>query len=248
MQLIQKQVSERSSSDSASKDASENSALLERLKNGDLEALDAVYDRHKLMLYRDAFAILKNADDALECNHCTFIVLHGRNGQIKTSLAGWLKSVNKNIALGLLRSRRENRAKERNYQLPRSADPLMKDSLLQAILDEAVERLPERESIVINLVYYEGMTHEEAAARTGLPKGTVSTLVLRALNRLRLAFRNEGMFVNRTAIAALLVAFGPDSTPRLGFLAQTMNLVIEIAPVAELDMFLIASIDMQVRC
>ncbi len=48
-----------------------------------------------------------------------------------------------------------------------------------------VEKLRSQESEVINLIYYQGYTHAEAAAALGLPLGTVKTRLMMGLKRLR---------------------------------------------------------------
>ena len=47
-----------------------------------------------------------------------------------------------------------------------------------------VERLPERHRLAVELSYFEGLTHTEIAARTGMPLGTVKTSIRLGLERL----------------------------------------------------------------
>jgi RNA polymerase sigma factor (sigma-70 family) len=52
-------------------------------------------------------------------------------------------------------------------------------------VDEAITRLSEREKLVLTLLYYEGLTHEEAAAVLEVDSLTVDDLNERALRHLQ---------------------------------------------------------------
>ena len=49
----------------------------------------------------------------------------------------------------------------------------------------ALEKLPDEQRLLVDLAYYEGLTHSEIAARTGVPLGTVKTRIRSAMMTLR---------------------------------------------------------------
>jgi RNA polymerase sigma-70 factor (ECF subfamily) len=49
----------------------------------------------------------------------------------------------------------------------------------------ALERLPDEQRALVNLAYYEGLTHSEIAALTGVPLGTIKTRLRAAMTTLR---------------------------------------------------------------
>ncbi|MBA3895032.1 MAG: RNA polymerase sigma factor [Gemmatimonadales bacterium] len=51
----------------------------------------------------------------------------------------------------------------------------------------ALEQLPAEQQAVIQLAYFEGLTHSDIAAQLGIPLGTVKTRLRLAFNRLRTA-------------------------------------------------------------
>lgn len=53
------------------------------------------------------------------------------------------------------------------------------------LLTEALSQLSERARLVVELSFYEDLTHAEIAERTGLPLGTIKSDIRRGLTRLR---------------------------------------------------------------
>jgi RNA polymerase sigma-70 factor (ECF subfamily) len=49
----------------------------------------------------------------------------------------------------------------------------------------ALERLPDEQRALVTLAYYEGLTHSEIAALTGVPLGTIKTRLRAAMTTLR---------------------------------------------------------------
>jgi RNA polymerase sigma-70 factor (ECF subfamily) len=52
---------------------------------------------------------------------------------------------------------------------------------------KALAQLPEEQRNPIELGFFDGITHEEIARRTGIPLGTVKTRIRAGLRKLRLA-------------------------------------------------------------
>jgi len=55
------------------------------------------------------------------------------------------------------------------------------------VVRSALATLPEQLRSLIELAYYEGLTHSEIASRTGIPLGTVKTRLRNAMGTLRSA-------------------------------------------------------------
>ena len=63
-------------------------------------------------------------------------------------------------------------------------------------LHAEIARLPEKYRIPVALCYFEGLTHEQAAARLGWPVGTVKTRLTRARDQLRPRLRGRAWPMN----------------------------------------------------
>jgi len=75
---------------------------------------------------------------------------------------------------------------------------------LWPILDEEVNRLPERYRRPFVLCYLEGKTNHEAAAELRCPPGTVFSRLLRARERLRTRLSRRGVILSAAALAGVL--------------------------------------------
>lgn len=70
---------------------------------------------------------------------------------------------------------------------------------VKGVLAEAIERLPERERIVIALYYYEGLTLKEIGEILGVTESRVSQLHTKAVLRLRARLRSARGYLPSTA-------------------------------------------------
>jgi RNA polymerase sigma factor (sigma-70 family) len=115
----------------------------------------------------------------------------------KSSVATWLFRVARNRRIDLLR--RERDQSPVNDQALNVPDPaLMPDDSLDAAQREvlirgALDVLPREQLELIRLAFFDGMSHSEIAARTGLPLGTVKSRLRLAFSRLRRALDDEGL-------------------------------------------------------
>lgn len=105
-----------------------------------------------------------------------------------SGLGAWLKAVLRNRALVGWRGqqRREWREAEtaRGEALP-SSDEITERAELHHLLGEALSELPEQLRDVIHLRFYEGLSLDEIASRSGSPKETIRTRQRRGLELLR---------------------------------------------------------------
>ena len=136
--------------------APSDECLLARLADGEREALEELFRRHRLMAYRVAHRLLGNEADALDAVQEGFIkaLTHLDSFQGRSSFKTWLLRVVSNAALdfGRQRGRRETisldapRASDRERAHPSALDDPaigLERADLRRLLDEALATLPE---------------------------------------------------------------------------------------------------------
>jgi len=203
--------------------------LLERFAaRRDGAAFAALVERHGPMVLGVCRRFLRDPNDVDDAFQAVFLVLVRRAGDIrrKELLGNWLYGVACRVAVRArsLAARRPSTTLSEadgdriaaDLRRPSSREPDEGGSWLH----EEVERLPRRYRAPVVACYFEGRTHEEAAALLGCPLGTVKGRLSRARDLLRKRLERRGVVVPAVALAAQLSA--PDLRAAIpASLAQT---------------------------
>jgi len=183
--------------------------LLERFTSRREEAAFAVlvrrYGRLVLGVCR---RVLQHEQDAEDAFQAVFCVLARRAASIRQpgAIGAWLHAVAYRIA---------RKAQARKGRSPVPADdlsdvPAAEESPewvwreLRPILDEEVNRLPEKYRQAFVLCFLEGRTNEQAASQLGCPLGTILSRLARARERLRARLTRRGLVLSGGALAVAL--------------------------------------------
>lgn len=166
--------------------------LIIRLKQQDRTAIGDLYDAYNGALYGVVLRIVQSPELAQQVMQDTFVKAW-RNGASydasKGRLFTWLLNIARNTAIDATRTA--------HFRYSRQTDGL--DHLIQQPggstlnpdtlgLREVVSTLDEKYKSLIDLVYFQGFTQEEAAAETGIPLGTIKTRLRYAIAELRKVF------------------------------------------------------------
>src|SRR5262245_44282742 len=184
--------------------------LLERyVSRQDEGAFAALLERHGPMVLGVCRRLLKNGPDADDAFQATFLVLLRKADSIskRESVGSWLYGVAYRIALRAKTTANRQQASERQVEdmaSTRSHCPFGTPEA-RSILDEELQRMPEKYRQAVILCYLEGHTTEEAATQLGCPFGTVSSRLARARDMLRTRLTRRGLTVASSAVAALVI-------------------------------------------
>jgi RNA polymerase sigma factor (sigma-70 family) len=190
--------------------------LLRFATQRDEAAFEVLVWRHGPMVLNVAHRVLHNPDDAEDVLQATFLVLvrQARSVRRGGALGGWLYRVAYRTALRA----RDQRAKRPAGQVPvedvpappAGAEPWQD---VWPVLDEELQRLPDKYRTPLVLSYLQGLTNREIADQLGCPPGTVFTRLARGRDLLRRRLSRRGV----TLSAGLLgVALAPAAaTPAL---------------------------------
>ena len=182
--------------------------MLERFAtDGEEEAFQALVERHGPLVLGVCRRVLGDEHEAEDAFQATFLVLARCAGSIRKShsVASWLYGV----ALRVASKARANAARRRIRESPAEdvpASPSMDLALreLRAVLDEELNRLPEKYRSPLVLCYLEGKTKDEAAVELGWPTGTVSGRLARARDLLRNRLDRRGLALSAALFVTLL--------------------------------------------
>ena len=148
--------------------------------------------RHGPLVWSACRRLLPDPTDAEDAFQATFLVLVRRAHRLAghPTLGPWLYQV----AVWTSRNMRRRNARILSRRLPRMPDvadpsPGTQAFDLRADLDEALLALPEKYRSALVLCHLQGWSRREAAARLGCPEGTLSSLLARGLDRLRVKLK-----------------------------------------------------------
>ena len=173
-----------------------------RFAAGEEQALAWAYERWAGQLHGMAVRAFGAGPDAEDVTQQTFIAAwtgRARYRPEQGALPAWLVGVCRHkIADTWARRDRQRREAEAAMAEVQAApaggvtsgvDAAVADRVL--LLDE-LDRLGQPQRGIIELAFYEDLTHAQIAARTGLPLGTVKSHIRRTLERLRTRLEVDG--------------------------------------------------------
>jgi RNA polymerase sigma factor (sigma-70 family) len=183
--------------------------LLRRFARGrDEAAFELLLWRHGSMVLATCRRVLGDAHAAEDAFQATFLALARQAGSLGQgeALPGWLHRVACRVALRARQGARLRTFCETRDLPSPSADPTEDAQAreLRAVLDEELNRLPEKFRAPVVLCYLEGRSTEEAARRLDCPRGTVLSRLAQARERLRARLTRRGLAVTGALLAATL--------------------------------------------
>lgn len=162
-----------------------------RFRNGDPDAVRAVYSAYGRLVYAVAYAVLRDRGLCEDATQQTFLKAWRAAGSIDPGreLGPWLATIARRVSIDIYR--REARRTAKPLEAVPADDPAL---VLPAVRVEeiynlwevrrAVSLLPDDERVVVRAQHFEGLTHAQIAARMEISVGTVKSRSFRAHQRL----------------------------------------------------------------
>jgi RNA polymerase sigma-70 factor (ECF subfamily) len=173
-------------------DGPNDGELVQRIGEGDTEALRTLYERYGTIVFGMALRLVGDRQAAEECTQDAFVAVW-RNARSyepeRAAVSTWMISIARNRAVDLVRRRQarpfEPRAEiEQGDQSPDVAE-LVSAAETSGRIASAMAELPDSQRDVLILAYFHGLSHSEIAGRLNVPLGTVKGRIRLALDRLR---------------------------------------------------------------
>jgi cobalt-zinc-cadmium efflux system membrane fusion protein len=190
--------------------------LLERfVSRHDEAAFEVLVWRHGGLVLNVCGRLLRHAEDQEDAFQATFLILTRRAGSIgkAASLGSWLYKVAYRVALRVrARAVRHSATQESALALlaAQSASSEVGPDV-RPVLDEEINRLPEKYRSALILCYLQGKTTAEAARQLGCARGTVCSRLASARRHLRSRLTRRGLALTA---AGLIAELAPSKTAR----------------------------------
>jgi RNA polymerase sigma-70 factor (ECF subfamily) len=178
------------------KDDSASHTLVERMRDGDITALETLYDRYGRAVSSVVCRIVRNPADAEEVVQESFLQAWqqaSRFDGMRANVWAWLLMIARSRAIDCLR-RTDKRARweeqldgvDRLFAGPEWAtDRVMLREANGRLVRRQFDALPAPQRIAVELAFYEDLTHSEIADVLCEPLGTVKTRIRLAMHRMR---------------------------------------------------------------
>jgi RNA polymerase sigma factor (sigma-70 family) len=196
-------------------------------------AIEALVRRHGPMVWGVCRRILRNHHDAEDAFQATFLVLVRKAASVtpREMVGNWLYGVAQQTALKARATAAKQRTRER--QVGDMRDPVVKEQdlsgALQFVLDQELNRLPDKYRVAIVLCDLEGETRKEAARQLGLPEGTLAGRLTRGRAMLAKRLARHGLAVTGGTLAAWLSQTAVSASVPTSVLSSTVKAVTLVA-------------------
>jgi RNA polymerase sigma factor (sigma-70 family) len=208
--------------------------LLERYATQrDERAFEALVARHGPMVLGVCRRVLLNEQAAEDAFQATFLVLVRKAPSLDQGkpLGNWLYTVAFRLALRIraTEARRLRREAQAARSRPGTESHATTPGDQAVVLEEELQRLPERHRVPLVLCYLEGKTNEQAAEVLGCPRGSMSARLAEARERLRAGLARRGYVVPAAGLATLLASGGAEAGVPVRLLSDTVRTALWFA-------------------
>jgi RNA polymerase sigma-70 factor (ECF subfamily) len=181
-------------------DATEGAAVQARARQGDGDAFRALVEQHSRSVFRLAFRMTGNEQDAEDVVQESFLRAYRQLGRFESraNFGTWLYRIVANCAVDLMRSKkarhdqvRGDSLDDRAMELPAADVPgperMAQSAEIDRRVQDALRELSPLERAAFTLRHYEGRSIDEISTALGLGTSAAKHSVFRAVKKLRAA-------------------------------------------------------------
>jgi RNA polymerase sigma factor (sigma-70 family) len=200
----------------------------------DEAAFEALVRRHGPMVLGVCRRLLRHTQDAEDAFQAVFLILVRKAASLgqRELLGNWLYGVAYRTPLDARAAAARRRTRERQVSPmpePETADDAVVGSDLRPLLDQELNRLPDRYRIPIVLCDLEGITRRDAAQRLGIPAGTLSGRLTTAREMLAKRLARHGLALSGGALIAALAPGAASAAIAPPLVASTVQAATAVA-------------------
>lgn len=180
-------------------DATETAAVLARARQGDSDAFRALVEKHSRSVFRLAFRMTGNEQDAEDVVQESLLRAYRQLGRFESraNFGTWLYRIVANCSVDLMRSKQARHDQVRGDSLgdaatlPAATGPgperMAQSAEIDRRVQDALGGLSPIERAAFTLRHYEGRSIEEICGTLGLGTSAAKHSVFRAVKKLRVA-------------------------------------------------------------
>jgi len=164
--------------------------LVRAAQSGDREALITLLRDIETHVYRTAYYVLNNEQDALDATQEALIRIYTKIGSYeeKALFKTWVQRIVTNICIDKFRKNKPTISIEESdpyLTYNQDVEEEVMTMYLAKDVREAIDKLPEHHRTVIVLRYLQDFSYNEIAESLGLPLNTVKSYLFRARQQLQ---------------------------------------------------------------
>jgi RNA polymerase sigma-70 factor (ECF subfamily) len=173
--------------------------LIARIAGGDRLAMQVLFARHHVRVYRFVLRLVRNEATAEDLISEVFLDIWRQAGKFegRSAVSTWMLSIARFKALSALRKRPEQELDDETAERieDQADDPetalAKKDK--GAVLRQCLSALSAEHREIVDLVYYHEKSAEEVAGIVGIPEATVKTRMFYARKKLSELLKERGI-------------------------------------------------------
>ncbi|OUM97252.1 MAG: RNA polymerase subunit sigma [Paenibacillaceae bacterium ZCTH02-B3] len=169
--------------------------LVKAAQSGDREALVRLLREIEHQVYRTAYYLLNDEQDALDASQEALIRIYTNIGSYeeKAKFGTWVQRIVTNICIDRFRRRRPSVSIEEHELVFRARDDVESEvmgSFTMREIREAIGKLPDHHRTVVVLRYLQDFSYGEIAESLNLPLNTVKSYLFRARQQLQVLLQD----------------------------------------------------------
>jgi len=173
--------------------------IVELLQERDEKAISLLYEHYGDTLYGVAYKVVRNEELAQDVLQESFVKIWKKSDSYdatKAKLFTWLFRITRNTAIDKLRS--VNTKSDKEIQIDVSdVYNLGVNSIRPEFIDvkENLEKIESKYQIVLDALFFQGMTQQEASDELNIPLGTIKSRLKIGLRELKKIYGTLALFL-----------------------------------------------------
>lgn len=177
----------------------DDNILIDRFLEGDEGAFSLLIEKYKRKIYLTAYRMLGNHEDANDITQEVIIKMYKelKNFRRESSIYTWLYRIVTNLSLNELKKKKIrhffdfDEVDEWLFKDEKQSPELSyRENELSNKIQEAINKLPEKQRTVFSLRYYDGLSYEEISEILGTSVGALKANYFHAINKLQKELKN----------------------------------------------------------